>query len=159
MSRISRKIFAAVAAAYACLLAVLAAQTIESARDDPVHVTLQLGTVDGDLVINPANVAFERGKLYKLVLTNPSDVEHRLSLAAIAPFVRGHGKPKTFNGKVACGLVFRSRVPVGYRVREIDVTLGGVAAWYFAPTRPEPTPHPLGSVRETVSVPTSPRTS
>lgn len=100
---------------------------------EPIEVTIQLGTPAGDLVIAPGDLTFEKGKLYKLVIENPSDVEHRFSVLPFATSVRTHGKPGIDNGTVLGRPHLTSRVPFGYLVREIDVAPGGRAEWHFTP--------------------------
>ena len=38
---------------------------------EAIEVTVELGSGDGDMVFTPDELTFERGKYYKLVITNP----------------------------------------------------------------------------------------
>ena len=128
-----RHLVTAIAAAYGCFAALAGAQAADPIRNEPIVVSVQLGTAIGDLVISPRDLTFERGKYYKLVLKNSSDVEHRLSVASFASSVRTYGKPAIDRGTVIGGLNFKGRVPLGYLPREIGVAPGGVAEWNFVP--------------------------
>ncbi|MCH9051660.1 MAG: hypothetical protein IIA72_11345 [Proteobacteria bacterium] len=111
------------------------------AQQQPIEVFIQLGSVDGDLVITPRNLVFEKGKLYTVVFKNPSDVEHRLSVVSVASAVKTLAKPVVDRGEVKGGLNFgglnlKTRGPsFGYQVREINVAPGGIAEWSFIPVR------------------------
>lgn len=48
-------------------------------RSRPIEVAVQLGTSDGEFVIEPARLRFEAGEFYKLIVTNPSNTTHYLS--------------------------------------------------------------------------------
>ncbi len=120
-------------AAGICLAAFIGAQAAGLDRGEPVEVTIQIGTATGGMTISPGDPRFEKGKYYKLILTNPSDVMHRLSVASFASLVRSQGKPAIDRGEVRGGVVFTPRVPNGYRPREIDIAPGGTATWYFVP--------------------------
>lgn len=105
-------------------------------QQQPIEVVIQLGTASGDMVITPRNLVFEKGKLYTVVLKNPSDVEHRLSIVSVASAVKTLTMPTVSRGEVIGGLNFVNRGPAyGYRVREIDVAPGGIAEWSFIAVR------------------------
>ncbi len=123
----------ATAAACAVLATLVGAQAADPVRGEPVEITVQLGTAGGDLVMSPRDLSFEVGKYYKLVLKNPSDVEHRLAVADFASSVRTYGKPTIDRGEVVGRAALKSRVPIGYLPRGIDIAPGGVAEWYFVP--------------------------
>ena len=125
----------AIAASSACLAALTGAQAADPACEAPIEVTVQLGTASNDMVITPSNLTFERGKYYKIVLKNPSGVEHRLSVAFLAAAVKTLSKPVVDRGTVKGALRFTLWVPYGYLPREIDIGSGGVAEWHFIPVR------------------------
>lgn len=128
-----RYLVAATAAASQCLAALAGAQAADPASEAPIEVVVQFGTESNDMVITPSNLTFERGKYYKIVLKNPSGVEHRLSVASLAAAVKTLNKPVVDRGTVKGGLKFTPRVPYGYLPREIDIGSGGVAEWHFVP--------------------------
>jgi uncharacterized cupredoxin-like copper-binding protein len=105
-------------------------------QQQPIEVVIQLGTASGDLVITPRNLVFEKGKLYTVVLKNPSQFEHRLLVVSIASAVKTLTMPAVDRGQVKGGLSMKIRGPsFDYRVREIDVAPGGTAEWSFIPVR------------------------
>ena len=128
-----RHLVTVIAAVYGCLAALVGAQAADPIRNEPIVVSVQLGTASGDLVISPRDLTFELGKYYKLVLKNSSDVEHRLSVASFASSVRTYGKPAIDRGTVTGGPKFIGRLSFGYLPREIEVAPGGVAEWNFVP--------------------------
>ncbi len=130
-----RYLMVASAAACAVLATLVGVQAADRYRGEPVEITVQFGTAGGDLVMSPRDLSFELGKYYKLVLKNPSDVEHRLAVADFASSVRTYGKPTIDRGKVIGRPALKARVPVGYLPREIGIAPGGVAEWYFVPVR------------------------
>ena len=106
------------------------------AQQQPIEVFIQLGSVDGDLVITPRNLVFEKGELYTVVLKNPSDVEHRLSVVSVASAVNTLAKPAVDRGEIKGGLNLKFRGPsFGYEVHEINVAPGGTAEWTFIAVR------------------------
>ena len=112
-----------------------AAQPGGPAGDRPIEVTVQLGTATGDMVVIPRDVVFEKGQQYKLVLTNPSDVEHRFSVRSFSPLVMTRSKPEIDKGTVIGRPYLTGRVPSGYFVREIHIAPGGSVEWEFTPLR------------------------
>ena len=129
------KLAAAIFAAIGFIGTPAAAQQGDPAGDRPIEVTVQLGTATGDMVMMPRDVVFEKSQQYKLVLTNPSDVEHRFSVLLFSPLVKTYGKPKIDKGTVIGKPHLTGRVPSGYFVREIDIAPGGTVEWEFTPLR------------------------
>lgn len=95
-------------------------------RQDPVTVTVELGSEKGEMLFQPADLSFETGKLYKLVLVNNSPHDHYFSSDK---FVRSifTRKVQTFapNGE-------RTAEIKGH-VRELEVFPGHKAEWWFVP--------------------------
>lgn len=102
-------------------------------EDWPILIRVQLGTAAGDMIIMPRDVVFDKGEHYRLVLINPSNVEHRFSVASFSPSVRTNAKPEIDKGKIIGRAYLTGRVPSGYFVREIDIAAGGMAKWEFTP--------------------------
>ncbi len=130
-----RYLMVATAVACAVLATLAGVQAADPVRGEAVEITVRLGTAGGDLVMSPRDLSFEVGRYYKLVLKNPSDVEHRLTVANFASAVRTYGKPTIDRGEVIGRAALKARVPVGYLPREIGIAPGGVAEWYFVPVR------------------------
>lgn len=53
-------------------------------RQQPIEVRVELGTADGAHTFAPNDLSFETGKLYKLVLSNPSKTKHYFTSAGLA---------------------------------------------------------------------------
>ena len=50
------------------------------AMETPIERVVQFGTVAGAMMIEPDTLTFDRNKLYKLVITNPSSMTHYVSV-------------------------------------------------------------------------------
>ena len=109
------------AAALAALLS-LSAAAADLSQQKPVVVNVTLGGAGGELVFRPNNITFEAGKLYKLVLRNPSKSEHYFSAPRFAA--------AAWTRKVEAG-----RAEIKGAVREIEVKPGGEAEWFFVPVQ------------------------
>ena len=98
-------------------------------RQEPIEVTVELGK-PGQHAFAPNKLRFETGKLYKLVLRNPS------------------GDPHYFTSHAFTQLIYTRKVQVvqdreGKRttlaegaIREIEVYPGHIAEWWFVPELP-----------------------
>ncbi len=73
--------YVTVAVGAACLFftALVASEAADLSKQEPINVVVQLGNEHGDLVFQPDKLTFETGKLYKLILINPSNTKHYLS--------------------------------------------------------------------------------
>lgn len=94
----------------------------------PIEKTVQLGDKHNKLRFYPADLEFETGKLYKLVIKNPSKMKHYFSAEAMAQAV--------FTRKVET-LDSRGKTisEVKGSVREIELYPGGIAEWWFVPVK------------------------
>ena len=117
-----KHIAGAVAVAYGCLAAVGALQAADLSKQEPIQVVVQLGTESDDLVFLPHTLTFQTGKLYKLVLKNPSNTKHCLS----AP---------RFAAAVWTRKVETEKAEVMGAIREIELKPGGQAEWFFVPVQ------------------------
>ncbi len=84
----------------------------------PAEIVVQLGTKSGNLVITPSTLRLQAYKSYMLIIRNPSDVSHTLSLAEF-------GATLTHS--------FAAAYPP--QVAEIDVEAGKTVEWLIVPTR------------------------
>jgi uncharacterized cupredoxin-like copper-binding protein len=57
----------------------LVMQYAELTGPEPIQVVLQFGTETRNLALTPETLRFEKGKLYKLVIVNPSKTAHFVS--------------------------------------------------------------------------------
>ena len=95
------------------------------AKQEPIEVRVELGTKDGGFKFVPNHLTFETGKLYKLVLTNPSKKKHYFTSFGLASMV--------YTRKVQVVDDDRTKVEIKGFIREIEVYPGGTAEWWFVP--------------------------
>lgn len=97
-------------------------------RQTPIEVTVDLGK-PGQHVFVPATLRFETGKLYKLVLRNPSQAPHYFTSHAFSQmvFTRKVQVTQQRDGKTVTLAEFKGAI------REIEVYPGNAAEWWFVP--------------------------
>lgn len=100
----------------------LPAQSADLSKQKPIEVSVALGSKSGELAFFPKNLAFEAGKLYKLVLQNPSPMKHYFSALQFAAAVWTR-KVETDGAEIKGA------------VREIELKPGGEAEWFFVPVQ------------------------
>ncbi len=94
----------------------------------PLTVTVRLGDAKNHLRYYPSTLTFETGKLYRLIISNPSPTKHYFS-----------------SGRMAAA-VFTRKVQIAHpngdvmaevkgSVREIEVYPGYSAEWWFVPVK------------------------
>ncbi len=94
----------------------------------PVEIKVQLGNRQDALRFFPATINLETGRLYRLILSNPSPQKHYFSSAALAQAV--------FTRKVQVnGADGRPIAEVKGQIREIEVYPGGISEWWFVPVK------------------------
>ncbi len=99
-------------------------------KQDPITVTVDLGK-DGtdEHRFHPDKLTFETGKLYKLVLHNPSNSKHYFTSYAFAH--------KVWTRKVQVmddlGPGAKTIAEVKGPVREVEIYPGGTTEWWFVP--------------------------
>jgi uncharacterized cupredoxin-like copper-binding protein len=108
------------------LVAVKAAGDLS--RQTPIEVTVELGK-PGQHVFVPNRLKFETGKLYKLVLTNPSNEAHYFTSHGFTQliFTRKVQVVQRRDGKTVPLAEFKGAI------REIEVHPGEIAEWWFVP--------------------------
>ena len=97
-------------------------------RQTPIEVTVELGK-PGQHVFVPNRLTFETGKLYKLVLKNPSSDPH---------YFTSHGFTQLIYTRKVQVVQQRDGKPVTLAefkgaIREIEVYPGEAAEWWFVP--------------------------
>ncbi len=108
--------------------AVLAAGDLT--RQDPIEVRVELGGQNPqDHVFRPNALTLETGKLYKLVLHNPSREPHYFSSPELATRVFTR-KVQVMDKPGADGKAIGEIKGV---IREIEVYPGGTVEWFFVP--------------------------
>ena len=97
-------------------------------RQTPIEMTIDLGA-PGKHAFVPNQLKFETGKLYKLILRNPSDDPHYFTSHAFSQmvFTRKVQVVQTRDGKTSNVAEFKGAI------REIEVYPGHAAEWWFVP--------------------------
>ena len=132
-----KQLIIAVAAAYAALVGLAGAQAAEFSKQKPIEVIVQLSTKSGKLAITPSDLKLQAGKLYRLVINNPSNITHYLSVPRFGSAV-WTAKIDVQGGEVnrtGFQLVARSGATLSRKVKEIELRPGGMAQWTFTPVQ------------------------
>ena len=120
---------AVVGATIAALILQTPAQAAgDLAKQTPIEVTVDLGK-PGHHAFSPSKLTFETGKLYKLILRNPSEDPHYFTSDAFTQmiFTRKVQVTQTRDGKTVTLAEFKGAI------REIEVYPGHAAEWWFVP--------------------------
>ena len=98
------------------------------AGQQPIEVTVDLGK-PGQHVFEPRQLKFETGKLYKLILRNPSNAPHYFTSHAFSQmiFTRKVQVTQIRDGKSVTLAEFKGAI------REVEVYPGHSAEWWFVP--------------------------
>jgi uncharacterized cupredoxin-like copper-binding protein len=97
-------------------------------RQEPIVITVELGK-PGQHVFVPDKLRFETGKLYKLVLKNPSNDAHYFTSHGFTQLIytRKVQVVQERDGKMTTLAEFKGAI------REIEVYPGQIAEWWFVP--------------------------
>jgi uncharacterized cupredoxin-like copper-binding protein len=97
-------------------------------RQTPIEVTVELGK-PGQHAFVPNRLKFETGKLYKLVLTNPSKDPHYFTSHGFTQLIytRKVQVVQRREGKAVTLAEFKGAI------REIEIYPGETAEWWFVP--------------------------
>jgi uncharacterized cupredoxin-like copper-binding protein len=108
--------------------AATAAALGDLSRQTPIEVTVELGRT-GQHAFVPDKLRFQTGKLYKLVLTNPSSDPHYFTSHAFSQLIytRKVQVVQQRDGKPVTLAEFKGAI------REIEVYPGSTAEWWFVP--------------------------
>ena len=96
-------------------------------RQEPIEVHVELGTKNGEMTFVPNNLEFETGKLYKLILTNPSPVKHYFASAEFSK--------RIFTRKVQVMIDGKRTAEIKGDIAEVEVFPGGTTEWWFVPVQ------------------------
>ena len=121
---------AATAIVAAVLFPAMAIAGGNLAKQKPIQVRLDLGKDGVDKHrYYPDKLTFETGKLYKLVIHNPSNSKHYFTSLGLA------GKVYTRKVQVMddLGVGAKAIGEIKGAIREIEVYPGGTAEWFFVP--------------------------
>jgi uncharacterized cupredoxin-like copper-binding protein len=97
-------------------------------RQEPIEITVELGKT-GQHAFVPNKLRFETGKLYKLILRNPSSDPHYFTSHAFTQLIytRKVQVVQNRDGKTTTLAEFKGAI------REIEVYPGQTAEWWFVP--------------------------
>jgi len=95
-------------------------------RQDPIEITVELGSEDGRMQFTPSKLHFETGKLYRMVLVNNSPHKHYFSSDKFVQsiFTR-RVQTYTLDGE--------ETAEIKGHIREVEVFPGHTAEWWFVP--------------------------
>ncbi len=97
-------------------------------KQKPIEIKVQLGDSSNAMRFSPANLKFETGKLYKLVLHNSSGTKHYFSSEGLSRSV--------FTRKAqVLGPDGKTIAEIKGAIREIEVYPNGTAEWWFVPVK------------------------
>src|SRR6267142_2951189 len=116
------------AAAALLLVSTLAHAAGDLSRQEPIEVAVDLGQA-GQHAFAPNKLRFETGKLYKLVLRNPSKDPHYFTSHGFTQLIytRKIQVVQDRDGKSTTLAQFKGAI------REVEVYPGQVAEWWFVP--------------------------
>lgn len=119
-------------ALFLALLILLPPALAQAAGDltlqDPVEIKVSLGDEKNAMRFFPDKIEMETGKLYRLLLVNPSPQKHYFYSAGMADAV--------FTRKVQInGGDGKAIAEVKGQIREIEVYPGGTAEWWLVPVK------------------------
>ena len=97
-------------------------------KQNPIKLTAMLGSKNGELRFFPNALSFETGKLYRLILMNPSTVKHYFSSDGMSRAV--YTRKVQINGKNGEPIA-----EIKGSIREIEVYPQGTAEWWFVPVK------------------------
>src|SRR6266545_799012 len=123
-----RKVFVAAAVGATIGLPTALWSAGDLSRQSPIEVTVDLGK-PGQHVFVPSQIKLETGKLYKLILRNPSEDPHYFTSDAFSGmvFTRKVQVTQQRDGKTITLAEFKGAI------REIEVYPGHAAEWWFVP--------------------------
>jgi uncharacterized cupredoxin-like copper-binding protein len=100
-------------------------------RQEPVEVVVELGSADGRHGFHPRTLRFETGRLYRLVLRNPSPHPHYFTSEGLAASVwtRKVQVVQQRDGRPVTLAEFKGAI------REVEVYPGHAAEWWFVPVQ------------------------
>jgi uncharacterized cupredoxin-like copper-binding protein len=97
-------------------------------RQEPIEITVELGK-PGEHAFMPNKLRFETGKLYKLILRNPSKDPHYFTSHGFTQLIytRKVQVVQSRDGKMTTLAEFKGAI------REVEVYPGQIAEWWFVP--------------------------
>lgn len=94
----------------------------------PIEVLINLGDKNNKLSFYPSKLQFETGKLYKLIIKNPSPQKHYFTAEKMSRAV--------FTRKVQIiDQIGHTLAEIKGHVNEIEIYPNGIAEWWFVPIK------------------------
>lgn len=93
---------------------------------EAITVKVETGTASGELKFVPAKLRFERGKYYRLLIHNPSKMDHYFSSDAMGTHVYTR-KVEVLNN------AGETLAEIHGDVYDMEIKSGSTVAWYFYP--------------------------
>ena len=91
-----------------------------------IEVKVEAGSSDGQLIFTPNEFTFERGKYYKLVISNPSPVSHYFSSDAFATHI--------FTRKIeVAGENGKTLAEIHGAIHDLELNPNTTVEWFFYP--------------------------
>lgn len=97
-------------------------------KQQPVELRVELGNKDNALRFFPGTIQLESGKLYRLILSNPSPQKHYFSSDGMSRAV--FTRKVQINGKDD-----KPIAEVKGHIHEIEVYPNGTTEWWFVPVK------------------------
>jgi uncharacterized cupredoxin-like copper-binding protein len=113
-------------AAALLLVATTAHAACDLSRQEPIEITVELGK-PGQHAFVPNKLRFETGKLYKLILRNPSSDPHYFTSHAFTQLIYTRKVQVVQNRDGKPLAEFKGAI------REVEVYPGQTAEWWFVP--------------------------
>ncbi len=93
---------------------------------ESITVNVTAGTAEGELKFVPDKLRFERGKYYKLVISNPSSTDHYFSSEGMGTHV--------YTRKIeVTGTDGKTLAEIHGDIYDLEIKAGTTLAWYFYP--------------------------
>jgi uncharacterized cupredoxin-like copper-binding protein len=97
-------------------------------RQQPTTINVQLSNENNDLRFFPDKIELETGKLYKMVITNPSNLKHYFSSEKFSRAI--------YNRMVVVDDAAGKKIAeVKGSIREIELLPQGTVEWWFVPVQ------------------------
>lgn len=106
-----------------CLLSIFLWMKPANATPNFTEVHIDLGTTKNELKFVPNQLKFARGKNYKLILDNPSNIKHYFTSKDFADAI--------WTAKVNAG-----NVEIKGAIHELELKPNAHAEWVFVPMKP-----------------------
>ena len=127
------------AAALGWTVALVGVEAAEQRAQEPIEIVVEFGTENDDLMLVPKTLRLRAGRLYRLVMRNPSGLSHYVSGPPFSTAVRTHRVDVSASAADRVWFPWFG-LPVDAWVRELEtkgvlLRPGMKVAWEFVPIR------------------------